>query len=157
MHPDRLARIPKGSRSAHAAQKAAAAKTEAPKTKTKPEAEEPKAPKKSLFDNDGDESDDDGGVQLKVNEEYAKRFEHNKKREERQRRMFTPVSSVTYHCTNTGPYSRGEVQEGWRRRIRLGLHLRVRRRRRLSRDGGSGRPYLRDSKRSEIQGPPHLR
>ena len=26
-----------------------------------------------------------GGVSLKINEEYARRFEHNKKREERQR------------------------------------------------------------------------
>lgn len=115
MHPDRLARIPKRSRSSHSAQKAAAPKAEAPKPAPKPEpkAEEPKVPKKSLFDNDSDESDDDGGVQLKVNEEYAKRFEHNKKREERHRRMFIPMRPVTCcHCTNTGPYSRGEIQEG---------------------------------------------
>lgn len=136
MHPDRLARIPKGSRSAHSAPKAEAPKpaapepaapkadspkieapktkspktkvpkTKAPKTKAsktespkieeskaKAKAEEPKIPKKSLFDNDSDESDDDGGVQLQVNQEFAKRFEHNKKREERQRRMFIPVQS----------------------------------------------------------------
>lgn len=43
----------------------------------------PKATKKTLFDDSEDESD--GGAQIKVNEEYAKRFEHNKKREERQR------------------------------------------------------------------------
>ncbi|KAH7041092.1 KRI1-like family C-terminal-domain-containing protein [Microdochium trichocladiopsis] len=42
-----------------------------------------KAKKPSVFD----DSDDDtgGGVELKVNEEYAKRFEHNKKREEKHR------------------------------------------------------------------------
>ena len=37
-------------------------------------------------------SDDDngppGGVELKINEDYARRFEHNKKREELQRCMF---------------------------------------------------------------------
>ncbi len=50
-------------------------------------------PTRSLFE-DGDssassgEDSDDGGAQLtgfKINEEYARRFEHNKKREERQR------------------------------------------------------------------------
>ncbi|KAI1417795.1 Krr1-domain-containing protein [Hypoxylon sp. FL1857] len=39
--------------------------------------------KKSLFDDSEDESD--GGVKLQINTEYAKRFEHNKKREELQR------------------------------------------------------------------------
>ncbi|KAI0110477.1 KRI1-like family C-terminal-domain-containing protein [Nemania sp. FL0031] len=39
--------------------------------------------KKVMFDDSDDESD--GGVDLKINDEYAKRFEHNKKREERQR------------------------------------------------------------------------
>ncbi|KAI5868066.1 Krr1-domain-containing protein [Durotheca rogersii] len=39
--------------------------------------------KESLFDDSDDESD--GGVQLQINTDYAKRFEHNKKREERQR------------------------------------------------------------------------
>ncbi|KAK9414168.1 putative KRI1-like family-domain-containing protein [Seiridium unicorne] len=39
--------------------------------------------KKFLFDESEDESD--GGAALKVNDEYAKRFEHNKKREERHR------------------------------------------------------------------------
>lgn len=43
----------------------------------------PKTAKKTLFDDSEDESD--GGAHIKVNEEYAKRFEHNKKREERQR------------------------------------------------------------------------
>ncbi|KAL7626233.1 Kinetochore protein Spc24 [Parahypoxylon ruwenzoriense] len=39
--------------------------------------------KQSLFDDSDDESD--GGVKLQINTEYAKRFEHNKKREELQR------------------------------------------------------------------------
>ncbi|KAI0440496.1 KRI1-like family C-terminal-domain-containing protein [Xylaria telfairii] len=39
--------------------------------------------KKVLFDDSDDESD--GGVDLKINDEFAKRFEHNKKREERHR------------------------------------------------------------------------
>jgi protein KRI1 len=51
-------------------------------------------PKKNLFDSLGDfseEDDEDGGAQLeeipvlKVNKEFAKRFEHNKKREEKHR------------------------------------------------------------------------
>ncbi|ORY69879.1 KRI1-like family C-terminal-domain-containing protein [Pseudomassariella vexata] len=42
----------------------------------------PDKSKKTLFDSD-DELD--GGVQLKVNDEYARRFEHNKKREEQHR------------------------------------------------------------------------
>jgi len=37
-----------------------------------------------LSDDDSD-TDDDGGISLKVNEDYARRFEHNKKRAERQR------------------------------------------------------------------------
>jgi len=39
---------------------------------------------KMMLDDSGSESDS-GGVQLTVNKEFAKRFEHNKKREERQR------------------------------------------------------------------------
>ena len=112
MHPDRLARIPKASRP-----RAEPPKAEAPKI---PQVEAPKAPKKSLFDNDSDASGDEGGVQLKVNQEYAKRFEHNKKREERQRRMFTFMCSPSLISMLTAVHSRGEVQ-GWRRRIRLGV------------------------------------
>lgn len=41
------------------------------------------APGKKLLFESGDESD--GGVELKINNEYAKRFEHNKKREEQHR------------------------------------------------------------------------
>ncbi|KAH8673955.1 KRI1-like family-domain-containing protein [Xylariales sp. PMI_506] len=42
-----------------------------------------KKPQPALFDDSEDESD--GGANLKINEEFAKRFEHNKKREERHR------------------------------------------------------------------------
>lgn len=40
-----------------------------------------------LDDSDGG-SDHDSTVNLQINKEYAKRFEHNKKREELQRRAF---------------------------------------------------------------------
>lgn len=55
-----------------------------------PKAEKP--PKKVNILDDSGSDDEDGGAalaapQLKVNEEYARRFEHNKKREERQRCM----------------------------------------------------------------------
>lgn len=44
------------------------------------------AKKVKLLDaSDDEESDNDEGVSLKINEEYAQRFEHNKKREEKQR------------------------------------------------------------------------
>ncbi len=42
--------------------------------------------KQSLFEDSDDESD--GGVKLQINSEYAKRFEHNKKREELHRRKY---------------------------------------------------------------------
>ena len=43
-------------------------------------------PKRQLFDDDASVSDDGmAPLELKVNEEYANRFEHNKKREERHR------------------------------------------------------------------------
>lgn len=83
MHPDRLARVPKGARPEFQASKA-------PKTPKIPAV--PAIPKKSLFD-DASSDLEDGGAKLQVNEEYAKRFEHNKKREERQRRMFILPSS----------------------------------------------------------------
>ena len=52
--------------------------------------EKQKGSKRKLLD-DSDSESDNGGAPLtesgfKVNEEYARRFEHNKKREERQRR-----------------------------------------------------------------------
>lgn len=51
---------------------------------------ESKPAKRKLL-NDSDSESEDGGAPVensafKVNEEYARRFEHNKKREERQRR-----------------------------------------------------------------------
>lgn len=48
----------------------------------------PPAKKAKLLDNTDDEDSDaeQGGVSLKVNEEYARRFEYNKKREEQHRR-----------------------------------------------------------------------
>ncbi len=56
----------------------------------------PRPPRRDLFEDDsgsgGDNDSEDGGAQIgesvpvfKVNEEYAQRFEHNKKREERQK------------------------------------------------------------------------
>ena len=50
----------------------------------------PKGKKRALLDDSDSESSDDGGASLEkdgftVNEEYARRFEHNKKREEIQR------------------------------------------------------------------------
>ena len=49
------------------------------------------AKKAKLLDNTDDEDSDadDGGVSLKVNEDYARRFEYNKKREEQHRRTFS--------------------------------------------------------------------
>lgn len=54
-----------------------------------------KPPRKLNILDDSGSDDEDGGAalaaktpQLKVNEEYARRFEHNKKREERQRREY---------------------------------------------------------------------
>lgn len=49
--------------------------------------------RKLLDDSDSDSDSDDagaaiGGSGFKVNEEYAHRFEHNKKREEKHRRTF---------------------------------------------------------------------
>jgi len=71
MHPDRIARLP---------HKVAAL------------ADPPNFPKKALFEESDSDSDDGGAAvesgNFKVNSEYAKRFEHNKKREERQRRTY---------------------------------------------------------------------
>jgi protein KRI1 len=51
------------------------------------------AKKAKLLDNTDDEDSDSdanqGGISLKVNEDYARRFEYNKKREEQHRR--TPL------------------------------------------------------------------
>src|SRR6478736_4353269 len=52
-------------------------------------AEEPKNSKRNLLDDSDSESEDGGAAiiapDFKVNEDFARRFEHNKKREERQR------------------------------------------------------------------------
>ena len=52
--------------------------------------EDPKRTKRNLLDDSDSESEDGGAPvtapELKVNQEFARRFEHNKKREERQRR-----------------------------------------------------------------------
>lgn len=56
-----------------------------------------KGKSKVLFDDS--DSDSDGGANLKINDAYAKRFEHNKKREELHRRKF--------YVTRTRNYPRG--------------------------------------------------
>lgn len=67
------------------------------------------ARKKSLFDDSDDESD--GGVKLQINSEYAKRFEHNKKREELQRRKLRlPILYFVLLINLTKQLSGGEVQ-----------------------------------------------
>jgi protein KRI1 len=53
------------------------------------------ARKKVLFDDSDDDSD--GGVDIKINDEYAKRFEHNKKRAELHRCQF--IRCVFYHLS----------------------------------------------------------
>lgn len=54
------------------------------------EKDRPSKKTKLLDDTDSEDSDDvdDGGVSLKINEEYARRFEHNNKRAEKHRCMF---------------------------------------------------------------------
>jgi len=66
-------------------------------------AAEPPTKKAKLLDNTDDEGSDDednqGGVSLKVNEDYARRFEYNKKRAELHRRMsglFKSSCIITY-------------------------------------------------------------
>lgn len=62
-----------------------------------------KKPRKLLEDDSSSDSgDESGGVPIgneagdfKINEEYARRFEHNKKREEVQQCMYVPV----LHCS----------------------------------------------------------
>lgn len=59
------------------------------------------AKKAKLLDNTDDEGSDadEGGVSLKVNEDYARRFEHNKKREEKHRRTFCCAHLTTSPTT----------------------------------------------------------
>lgn len=58
------------------------------------------AKKARLLDNTDDEGSDeeDGGISLKVNEEFARRFEHNKKREEKQRCMYWRHQPCVNRC-----------------------------------------------------------
>jgi protein KRI1 len=55
------------------------------KNKAAAPAEEPPTKRTKLFDEDA--QSDDEAVNLTINEDFAKRFEHNKKREEKQRRI----------------------------------------------------------------------
>lgn len=60
--------------------------------------------KKDIFDEADSGSEDIGadadGTGLKINEEYARRFEHNKKREERQRRKWPAVDLSSETISN---------------------------------------------------------
>lgn len=89
-----------------------------------------KKQRKALLDDGSDESGDEGGVNLaegqefKINEEYARRFEHNKKREELQRCAHSP-NQLPLPCILTAWFCSGgqigqeirlwEVERGWRR------------------------------------------
>merc|ERR1712093_915915 len=58
----------------------------------------------NLWDDSDSGSDSDGGVKVeslefKINQDYAKRFEHNKKREELHRRKLTLWPVVLYILT----------------------------------------------------------
>lgn len=67
--------------------------------------------KPSLFDDSDDESD--GGAKLQVNAEFAKRFEHNKKREELHRCKYLVMSTshpVSRQSLTKPRYSGGEIQ-----------------------------------------------
>ena len=51
-------------------------------------------PKRSLLDDSDPDLELDGGVNLQINQEYARRFEHNKKREELRRREVLSQLSI---------------------------------------------------------------
>lgn len=72
--------------------------------------------KRKLLDDSDSESDDGaaiGSSSFKVNEEYARRFEHNKKREETQRCMFQFHFPIQYQCVLPLTSTSGrEDQEG---------------------------------------------
>lgn len=71
--------------------------------------EPPSKKARKLLDDDSDSGDESGGVligkqseedtgfKIKVNEEYARRFEHNKKREELQRCMLIQCPAYIIH------------------------------------------------------------
>jgi hypothetical protein len=78
--------------------------------------------KKNLFDEDDSASEGISGgadaADLKINEDYARRFEHNKKREERQRRkLFT----TSYFCA-TAPTVDVELE---RNQLQAGRNLSI--------------------------------
>ena len=86
------------------------------KNKAPVPAEEPPTKRTKLFDEDA--VSDDEAVNLTINEEFAKRFEHNKKREEKQRRKFTLSVSVRFPPTNI-IQSRKSTRTKTRKKIRL--------------------------------------
>ena len=61
-----------------------------------------------LGDSDEETDDEAGGVSLNVNEDYARRFEYNKKREDKNRRMVM-VSSIRVTFANSR--SGGKVRQ----------------------------------------------
>ena len=68
------------------------------------------AKKAKLLDASDSESDsEEGGVELKVNEEYARRFEHNKKRAEMHRCEY--LSKLDALAILTTQYSGGEIRQ----------------------------------------------
>lgn len=82
------------------------------------EAGRPAKRAKLLMGDDDDASSSAGEeVAFKINEEFARRFEYNKKREEKQRRMF-PLPRPILRCTNIFQ-SRGKVRQRQNRRRRL--------------------------------------
>jgi hypothetical protein len=76
------------------------------KNKAAAPTEEPPTKRTKLFDEDA--VSDDEAVNLTINEDFAKRFEHNKKREEKQKRNSRPDISAPYSLLTR--YSRGKVQ-----------------------------------------------
>jgi hypothetical protein len=68
------------------------------KNKAAAPTEEPPTKRTKLFDEDA--VSDDEAVNLTINEDFAKRFEHNKKREEKQKRNSRPSNSASYMSSN---------------------------------------------------------
>lgn len=58
------------------------------------------AKKMKILDDDDDSGDDEVDVSLNVNEEYARRFEYNKKREEKQRCKIFSINLTDEAYTN---------------------------------------------------------
>jgi protein KRI1 len=55
------------------------------------------AKKAKLLDDSDNEDAEEPATTLKVNDEYARRFEYNKKREEKHRCMCWPGAVLVYH------------------------------------------------------------